>query len=237
MSRDLHAKVARLLGSAGASARLVHIPCAGFDPAVFRPRDRVALRAELGLRPEGRLLVFVGQLVPVKGVDRLIEALRLLQVDGRLTAHDRLVVIGDGGCRSDLTRQAAAAGVADRVVFAGALAQPIVAQWIGAADLLCLPSDNEGTPNVVVEALASGVPVVASRVGGVPELVTDEGNGLLVPPRDPAALMSAIAAALERPWDPEQIRKTVAHATWDAIADRTLECLRGARGGRVAAVA
>ncbi|HEX4403266.1 MAG TPA: glycosyltransferase [Polyangia bacterium] len=237
VSRDLLAKVTRLLASSASSAPLVHIPCAGFDPAVFRPRDRAAVRQTLGLAARARLVVFVGQLVPIKGIDRLVEAWRLLDVAGRLGPDDRLVIIGAGRCGPALARQVGAAGIEARVVFAGALAQPIVAEWVGAADVLCLPSDNEGTPNVVVEALASGVPVVASHVGGVPELVTHERNGLLVPPRDPAALMTALAAALERRWDPEQIRATVAHATWEAIADRTIECLRGVRGGSVAAVA
>jgi teichuronic acid biosynthesis glycosyltransferase TuaC len=237
VSRDLLAKVTSLLGDAGASARLVHIPCAGFDPEVFRPRDRAAVRHALGLGPRGRLVVFVGQLVPIKGIDGLLEAWRLLSAGGHLDADDRLVIIGAGRCGPDLARQADVGGLAERVVFAGALPQPVVAQWVGAADLLCLPSDNEGTPNVIVEALASGVPVVASRVGGVPELITPESNGLLVPPRDPPALMRAIGAALGRRWDPEQIRKTVAHATWDAIAGRTIDCLSESTGGRVAAVA
>ena len=237
VSQDLRAKVARLLGPAGATAPLFHIPCAGFDPAVFFPRDRAVLRQELGLRPDARLAVFVGQLVPTKGVDRLVDAWRLLRSEGRLAAFDRLIVIGEGRCGADLARQAAGGGIADRVTFAGALPQPTVARWIGAAELLCLPSQNEGTPNVIVEALASGVPVVASRVGGVPELITHESNGLLVPPGDAVALARAIAIALERPWDPERMRQSVAHLTWDKIAAKTIECLSDVVRGQPAAVA
>lgn len=237
VSRDLRAKVSRMLGPAAAAAPLFHIPCAGFDPTVFFPRDRAALRKELGQRPDGRVAVFVGQLVPIKAVDRLIEAWRLLHRDGRLADGDRLVIIGEGRCGAALARQAADGGIADRVVFAGALPQPTVARWIGAADMLCLPSQNEGTPNVVVEALASGVPVVASRVGGIPELVTPESNGLLVPPGDAPALAGAIAAALERTWDPRRVRQTVAQSTWDTIAGATVDCLTDVVRGRPAAVA
>jgi teichuronic acid biosynthesis glycosyltransferase TuaC len=225
VSSDLRGKLSGLLGPAAAVARLHHVPCAGYDPAVFFPRERPALRQALGLAPGGRLALFVGQLVPIKAVDRLIEAWRRLHAEGRVGAADRLVLVGEGRCRAELEAQARAGGVADRVTFAGALPQAAVARWMGAADLLCLPSRNEGTPNVVVEALASGVPVVASRVGGVPELVADEDTGLLVPPGDASALAGAIAGALGRAWDPERVRLTVAHLTWERIAAQTVACL------------
>jgi glycosyltransferase involved in cell wall biosynthesis len=108
---------------------------------------------------------------------------------------------------------------------------------MGAADLLCLPSHNEGTPNVIVEALASGVPVVGSRVGGVPELLRDEENGLLVPAGDAGALARAIAVALARSWDPERVRRTVAHLTWERIAADNVACLGAIAKERRAAVA
>jgi teichuronic acid biosynthesis glycosyltransferase TuaC len=237
VSQDLRAKVSAMLGPAAATAPLFHIPCAGFDPTVFFPRDRPTLRQELGLPTDGRLVVFVGQLVPIKAVETLIEAWRLLQAEGRLGAHDRLILIGEGRCRADLTQQATAGGLGDRVTFAGALPQPTVARWIGAANLLCLPSRNEGTPNVIVEALASGVPVVASRVGGIPELITHERNGLLVPPGDAAALARALAVGLEQQWDAERIRQSVARWTWDTLAGETVERLRDVSRGDRAAVA
>jgi glycosyltransferase involved in cell wall biosynthesis len=89
---------------------------------------------------------------------------------------------------------------------------------MSAVDVFCLPSRNEGCPNVILEALASGKPVVASRVGGIPELLTDGENGYLVPSEDPAALAGALAKALERRWDPEALRATVTFLSWDAVA-------------------
>jgi glycosyltransferase involved in cell wall biosynthesis len=235
VSAALRAKIEALFAGATPAGPLVHIPCAGFDPGVFRPGDRRALRAELGVPTGGRLVVFVGQLVPIKGTARLVEAWRLLHAEGRLGADDRLVLVGEGRLRAELAAQAAAGGISDRVHLAGVVPQPTVARWIGAADALCLASDNEGTPNVIVEALASGVPVVATRVGGIPELVTPGLNGDLVP-RDPAALARALGAALDRPWEPEAIRRTVADLTWDALAARNLELLSKI-GGRFRASA
>jgi glycosyltransferase involved in cell wall biosynthesis len=237
VSRDLRAKVERLLEGANPRSRLVHIPCAGFDPNVFSPRDRAELRRELATPVDTRLLVFVGQLVPIKAVDNLVEAFRRLLAKGAGQGRARLVIIGEGKCGPELERQVAAAGIGEHVVFAGALPQATVARWIAAADILCLPSHNEGTPNVIVEALASGVPVVASRVGGIPELIPSDANGVLVPPANPEALAAALSTALEREWNKDDVRRTVEHLTWDAIASKNVECLREVVGGQRAAMA
>jgi glycosyltransferase involved in cell wall biosynthesis len=172
-------------------SRVACIPCAGYSPAVFHPRtpdDRAALRHTLGVAAGTRLALFVGHLIPVKALDVLLRAwAQLLRARPR-GATTRLILIGEGAEREALERLARQEGVADRVDFLGPLPQALVADWIAASDLLCLPSHAEGSPNVVVEALASGTPVVASRVGGIPDLVHDGVNGLLVEPADPAAL-------------------------------------------------
>jgi len=89
---------------------------------------------------------------------------------------------------------------------------------MSAADVLCLPSLREGCPNVVLEAFASGRPVVASAVGGVPELVSD-ANGITVPPQNPAALARALTDAVWKTWNPAEIRSSVAGLTWEAFSD------------------
>lgn len=223
VSRALEAKLAVLVGDTNAERAC--IPCAGFDPEVFAPRDRQAARERLGLHSSARVAVFIGQLVPVKQVDRLIEAWGQLHWHGELQEFDQLIIIGAGPKGSELKRQVTALGVNRSVVFTGAVVQAEIPTWLGAADLLCLPSRDEGLPNVVVEALASGVPVVASRVGGIPELIQDGVNGLLVSPSDSAALAQALHRCFGASWHKATLRKSVEHLTWSAIARRNLELI------------
>jgi glycosyltransferase involved in cell wall biosynthesis len=213
VSRALEAKITDMR----AGMPLERIPCAGFDPALFSPRDADAARDKLGVDRASRVVLFVGNLVAVKAVDVLLQAWAALD-DPRA----RLVVVGDGVDRAALEAQARPLA---NVKFLGALPQAEVAGWLGAANVLVLPSRHEGMPNAVVESLASGVPVVASRVGGIPELVDEGANGLLVEPGDAAALGKALAAALGRDWNRETIRASAAHLTWDALAAKNLDFL------------
>jgi glycosyltransferase involved in cell wall biosynthesis len=208
--------VAEKIEALGTGTPLERIPCAGFDPALFGSQDRGACRDALGIDRAARVVLFVGNLVPVKAVDVLLAAWGMLRDD-----RARLLVVGDGADRAALQTQAGRSGV----VFLGALPQGEVARWMGAADVLVLPSRSEGMPNVVVEALASGVPVVASRVGGIGELVVEGGNGLLVEPGEAPALAAALASALGRSWDRNGIRASVSHLTWAALAERNLSFL------------
>jgi glycosyltransferase involved in cell wall biosynthesis len=153
----------------------------------------------------------------VKAVDVLLQAWASLN-----DARARLVIVGDGVDRAALETQARALPT---VKFLGAIPQADVAGWFGVANALVLPSRHEGMPNVVVESLASGVPVVASRVGGIPELVTEGTNGLLVAPGDAPALTHALSTALNRDWNRDTIRASAAHLTWDALAAQNLEFL------------
>jgi teichuronic acid biosynthesis glycosyltransferase TuaC len=224
VSAALQEKVRCLIGRP--DPEVACIPCAAFDPEVFAPRSRDDMRRRLDMPAQGRIVVFVGLLVPIKGLEYLVAAWIALASRGVLDDSDRLVLLGDGPCRAALRQQIEQAGLGDRVLFAGTVNQDAVARGISAATLLCLPSRNEGMPNVVVEALACGVPVVASRVGGIPELVRDDENGYLVPPADPTALADALGRAMEREWDPQAIAAGVANRTWRAIASRNFEFLQ-----------
>ncbi len=142
---------------------------------------------------EERLLL-VGGLVPIKGVPVALEAVARLQ-----SSHPRAVleIVGDGPERAALQTLAMRLGIADAVRFSGRLDRDAVAERMRAADVLVSASEWENLPGVQVEALASGLPVVATRVGGVPDVVDDD-VGALVSPGDPSALAEALAATLER---------------------------------------
>jgi glycosyltransferase involved in cell wall biosynthesis len=187
----------------------------GVDGEVFRLRDRRQARAALGLDPATPLAGYVGNLAREKGADVLVEAAALLRA--RTPRPVDVVLVGAGALEPELRARVASLGLDGRVRLVGRRLHDEVPLWLAAFDVLCLPSRREGCPNVVLEALASGRPVVASAVGGVPELVR-EGAGLLVPPERPDALASAIAAALARTWDDAALRATVPSLSWDAVA-------------------
>lgn len=236
VSRALTEQVMPLVRNAGVEVQC--IPCAGFDPALFGPREREPQRQSLGLAAHGRVVVYVGQLVALKQVDRLVSAWAALRDAARLREDDRLVIIGAGPKHGALRAQVDAAGIAAQVRFTGVLPQQEVSVWISAADVLSLPSRSEGMPNVIVEALASGVPVVASNVGGIPELIADGRNGFLVPSGDTSALADALIRALEHPFDRLEVSRSVEELTWDRLARRNLDFIDRITAGRThAAVA
>jgi glycosyltransferase involved in cell wall biosynthesis len=178
----------------------------GIDQDTFRPLGRAASCHGLGLDPSHRRVLFVGNLLPVKG-PAVLAAAAPLGVD--------TVFVGTGTERT---------GAGRRV---GARPHREIPLWMNASDVLCLPSLHEGLPNVVLEALACGIPVVASRVGGVPEIVRDGINGLLVPPNDPGALRQALHHALSVRWDRDALRDSVKRFDWNLNARTVHSVLEG----------
>jgi glycosyltransferase involved in cell wall biosynthesis len=166
-------------------SRLVHVPNAA--PPELCPDGHGAPD-----RPSGRKVVAVGQLETIKGHRFLVEAWPAVR---RAHPDACLVLVGEGSAHRALAEQTRGLGVEDSVVFAG-FHSPADA-FIATCDVLVQPSLSEGLPNAVLEAMAAGRPVIASRVGGVPELVVDGETGLLVPPGDPGALARAIVALLD----------------------------------------
>ena len=193
----------------------------GCDGAIFRPGDRDEARRKLGLDLSIGLIVFVGTLLPTKGLAELMEAF-IGMVPSR--PNLRLALIGEGVFGETLKARAAQAGVLERVLMPGRQESAAVAAWMRAGDLFCLPSYSEGCPNVVVEALSCGRPIVATDVGGIPELVR-ESCGMLVPPRDPDRLQAALDAALSRAWDTERIAATF-QRDWEKVAEETFTVCR-----------
>jgi len=193
---------------------------------VFRPLDRAASRRTLGLDGDDEIILYVGRFVEAKGLLELLGAMgRLARQRPRL----RLALVGDGVMKDRLPGLLAERGLLDRTLLPGGLPPPEVATWIGACDTLTLPSWSEGYPNVVVEALACGRPVVATDVGGTREIF-DERRGRLIPPRDVDALTEALRQTLDQRWDPTAIADGMTR-TWDDVAVETMAVCEAVLGG------
>jgi len=205
----------------GAMAQRVRTIVNGCDVKTFYPQDRDAARQRLGLPRDIELVVFVGWLSPTKGVRELMDAVLLARAKRpRLT----LACIGDGGLAEEIRAAEVATGGAIRLI--GRKMGPQIAEWLAAANCLSLPSHSEGYPNVVVEALACGRPVVATRVGGIPEIVRSH-SGILVAPENPRELAAGLLEALDRRWDPARIAAEQSRS-WDDVADETYEVCEAA---------
>jgi glycosyltransferase involved in cell wall biosynthesis len=164
--------------------------------------------------------VFAGELLPVKQVDRLLRAVQMLAAGGTAPLRAAVVLAGGGPEEDRLRALARELGLADAVLFAGQRPHAEMPLWLGAADLLVLPSASEGLPLVVPEALAAGTPVVASRVGGLPECVTDGVTGVLVPPQGDAELAAGLRTALAHDWDRAALVAAARPFGWDAQVAR-----------------
>ena len=194
------APLAGRLQAAGIPPRRLHLVPNAYAP-LFRPEDRVTARRRLGLPEEGKVIGWVGRLSREKGPDVAIRALAGVR-DRNWVA----VFLGDGPERPALERLAAEQGVASRIRWMGT--------WSGAGavmaafDVLLLSSRTEGTPVVLLEAAAAGVPIVATAVGGVPDLLNDAEGTSLAPPDDPAALAERLASVLDRPEEALRLAST-----------------------------
>jgi len=166
----------------------------GVDDTRFKPlAERESLRRQHGYGPTDLVFGAVGRLTPVKDHRSLLEAFHLMAVDH---PHGRLLVVGDGPERPALEAQVREHGLGDRVRFVGHCDD--VAPWLGMMDVFVHPSLMEGMSNAVLEAMAVALPVVATAVGGTPEVVEHEVTGRLVPPAAPAALSAAMTSYCAR---------------------------------------
>ena len=179
---------------------------------LFYPREQASLRAALGLPLDKKLICYAGNFRAVKGTDILIEAMGMLK--DREDIH--LALVGSGPLEENAHSRLKELGMEDRVMFCGRQPHEKIAEYMAACDIFCLPSRMEGCPNVVLEALASGRPVVATKVGGVPELI-NKTNGLVAEPENPTALAEALRQAADRLWDPQALRNTVEFLSWDTV--------------------
>ena len=207
----------------GANPDRARVVLNGIDKQTFRVRDRSEARLGLGLSSTKGLLLFVGRPERTKGFDELITAMASLRDS---TPPVELIVVGDGPQATGYRERASQLGVTAK--FVGVQSQQAVANYLAACDALVLPSWAEGTPNVIIEALASGRRVVATAVGGVPDIVNRPELGVLVEPRNPDALAIALRRVLTEPYDPDHVSQNMGFGDWSHSASEVLHILESA---------
>lgn len=226
-SLDAVVTVSRAIGDAADAIarpkRPITVVPNGADAEVFLPRDPVEARRRLGIPEGGPVVSYVGKLVPRKGVDTLIESMGVLAA--RESGAPHLVMAGIGPMRESLEQRARELGVADRITWLGKVPHDDVGWVMSTGDVFILPSLSEGLPTVVCEAMACGLPVVATAVDGTPEIVDEPATGLLVQPHDIDGIAAALSRLLDNPalraqMGAEALRRSAADYTWAANARR-----------------
>jgi len=214
VSGDLRSKAVAM----GAPPETTRAVINGCDLSVFHVRDRLEARRRLRIDQAAKVVVYMGRIDVRKGLRELVEAAASLRTE-RPNLH--VYLVGEGPDKPLIESAIQAHNAASYIHALPGCPFDDVAVWMAAADLVTLPSYMEGCPNVVLEALACGRSVVATNVGGIPEILSNE-CGCLVPPREPAMLAEALASVLDRTWDAKTIS---AHGSrsWEMVAKELIE--------------
>ena len=209
-----------LLAGIGLAREKLHTIYNGVETDVFRPGDKQAARTALGLSQDEAVLLYVGNLLPVKNPQLLLSVLTELR-QKQSDKTFRLVMLGDGPLAEQIQSRAVA-----NVSLVGRKPPEEVARYMQAADVLCIPSNNEGVPNVALEALACGLPVVATAVGGIPEILSGALSCKLAKRGDAADFASQLQTVLDVPGDPTALSTHAHKFSWDKTARAYLDLLR-----------
>jgi glycosyltransferase involved in cell wall biosynthesis len=209
----------------------------GVDIEKFHPSSRVKARKKLDLPADAKVILSIGHLKSNKGFDLLIKALKIL-VDEDPESEIYLEIIGDGPSRKELEKLVSILDLDQRVRFRGNMAHDEIHFSYSAADVFCLASEMEGWPNVILESLACGTPVVATSVGGIPEIISSDRIGLLTE-RTGVQIAQAISAALSKSWCCNDLLKHAKAHSWQRAAcavrdvfEAVLNRRRGHLGGK-----
>lgn len=227
----LSEELAELLQAKGVDKDRIVVIRNGVDTEQFRLHDKRQSRDNLGIDPEKNVILSVGSLIERKGFDKVICCLPAI-----LKKHPNIVyyIVGsagpEGNFETQLRQLIQKKGLEKHVIMAGNQPNERLVSWYNAADLFCLPSKGEGSPNVVYEALACGTPVVAHAVGDVPEALCQPFLGYLVDPDDPNDLERKLLAGLHKPWDRQQISTYMGSFTWDSCARQVMQHFEGIVG-------
>jgi teichuronic acid biosynthesis glycosyltransferase TuaC len=205
----------------GLSKDKIHLIPNAVDTARFRPIPAGEARQQLHLPEGGPLLVSVGSLIEAKGHQVTIRAVALA---GAHFPSLRLYIIGEGPYRTELEKLIKSLGLQERVHLLGKRLNEELPFWFSAAALSCLASSREGWPNVVTESLACGTPVVATRVGGIPEILNSPEMGTLVE-QTSEDVAAGIVKSLSKKWDRQAISREASARTWETVAEEVEEVL------------
>ena len=186
----------------------------GVDILRFYPVDRSEARRELNIPEDAQVVVSVGGLITRKGFHLLIPA--VAEITPRFPKL-RLYIVGEGPERANLQKMIDERGLQERAFLVGPQPNEALKSWYSAANISCLASSREGWPNVLLESMACGTPVVANRVWGVPEVITSAEVGLMTEPAIPS-IAQALDLGLRRNWDRELISDFARRRTWDVVA-------------------
>ncbi|MGC1273653.1 MAG: glycosyltransferase [Planctomycetaceae bacterium] len=215
--------------------RVTRIPN-GIDAAAFRLISRDEARRNLGLPLDRPIILSVGNLQELKGFHLLVDSL----VEVRRRFPDvLLILVGDAAPygenhRAAIVERIRAGALADHVRLVGRRPHRELNEWYGAADVFALLSSREGSPNVLLEALACGTPAVATPVGGIPEELSDPLLGILLPERSAAAAAVGLSDALGRTWDHREIHARMQQRSWSRVAEQVLDVFERAVGTKTA---
>lgn len=210
VSEDIRQRRIRLEGVS--PEKLITIPAAVEVERFSRTSSRERVRKELDLDPSSPVIGTVARLAAAKRLDLLLEAARIVR---ETVPHARFLLVGDGSLREELESRAVQLDLSPEYVrFLGN--RQDVAEFLPAIDIFALSSEREGLPVSMLEAMAASKPVVATQVGGIPQVVQDGHNGLLVPPRDPVGLAKAIITLIEN----KTLRESVAREGYRTVEAR-----------------
>jgi glycosyltransferase involved in cell wall biosynthesis len=227
VSEDLRRKALAMGASPERSSSVIN----GCDLSEFRVTDRAEARRKLKLDVDAPTVVYIGRMDLRKGLRELVEASAQVHVR---RPNLQVYLVGEGADRPQVRSAIEAHGASAYVHDLPACPPDEVAMWMAAADVVTLPSYMEGCPNVVLEALACGRPVVATEVGGIPEIMSNN-CGRLIPPRDAVALAEALDSVLDRQWDATEISSHWGRS-WDTVARELMEIFDSVATSRNAAV-
>jgi glycosyltransferase involved in cell wall biosynthesis len=206
--------------SLGVSPNKLSVISNGYDDKLFKPFSTIAARKKLGLPLNKKILLSIGNLVDDKGHTHLIDAMRLVLKERNDVI---LVIVGSGSLKEPLKKKTRELGLDGKILLVGQKKHEEIPVWMNACDVFVLPSLCESFGVVIIEALACGKPVVATRVGGIPEIITDKDFGILVEPACPLPLSEGLLDALERKWVHSKIALYAKKYSWTSVVQNILK--------------